>query len=210
MTIINDDFKKNVGERLQKLREQKGLTIKDVIELLSRDYYCGIDEKSIRRYEKGAFLPKIDNLICFAELYGTTLDYIVYGRETSDDNSFTWYDNFKRLNRLLYTMQIQILRDKENVSDVYLKFLDDEAKEWFGRIERFIDRKGLMFARKGVEKITDIKDLDSLFKEFKKDQTQLLPIEEKVRRSLVSAKPIVTTRVQEENEEITIISKIQR
>lgn len=210
MTIINDDFKKNVGERLQKLREQKGLTIKDVVELLSRDYYCGIDEKSIRRYEKGTFLPKIDNLICFAELYCTTLDYIVYGRETSDDNSFTWYDNFKRLNRLLYTMQIQILRDKENVSDVYLKLLDDEAKEWFGRIERFIDRKGLMFARKGIEKITDIKDLDSLFKEFKKDQTQLLPIEEKVRRSLVSAKPIVTTRVQEENEEITIISKIPR
>lgn len=210
MTIINDDFKKNVGERLQKLRKQKGLGIEDVVELLSRDYYCSINEKSIRRYEKGGTLPKIDNLICLAELYDTTLDYIVYGRETSDDNSFTWYDNFKRLNRLLYTMQIQILRDKENVSDVYLKLLDDEAKEWFGRIERFIESKRLMFARKGIEKITDIKDLDSLFKEFKKDQTQLLPIEEKVRRSLVSAKPIVTTRVQEENGEITIISKIQR
>jgi transcriptional regulator with XRE-family HTH domain len=210
MTIINDDFKKNVGERLQKLRKQKGLGIEDVVELLSRDYYCSINEKSIRRYEKGGTLPKIDNLICIAELYGTTLDYIVYGKETSDDNSFTWYDNFKRLNRLLYTMQIQILRDKENVSDVYLKLLDDEAKEWFGRIERFIESKRLMFARKGIEKITDIKDLDSLFKEFKKDQTQLLPIEEKARRSLVSAKPIVTTRVQEENEEITIISKIQR
>ena len=50
MTIINDDFKKNVGKRLQELQEQKGLTIKDVVELLSRDYYCGIDEKSIRRY----------------------------------------------------------------------------------------------------------------------------------------------------------------
>ena len=62
MTIINDDFKKNVGKRLQELREQKGLTIKDVVELLSRDYYCGIDEKSIRRYEKGEFLPKIDKI----------------------------------------------------------------------------------------------------------------------------------------------------
>ena len=137
MTIINDDFKKNVGKRLQELREQKGLTIKDVVELLSRDYYCGIDEKSIRRYEKGDFLPKIDNLICIAELYDTTLDYIVYGKETSDDNSFTWYDNFKRLNRLLYTMQVKMLRDREKVSDVYLKLLDDEAKEWFGIIERY-------------------------------------------------------------------------
>lgn len=50
MTIINDDFKKNVGKRLQELQEQKGLTIKDIVELLSRDYYRGIDEKSIRRY----------------------------------------------------------------------------------------------------------------------------------------------------------------
>lgn len=210
MTIINDDFKKNVGKRLQELREQKGLTIKDVVELLSRDYYCGIDEKSIRRYEKGDFLPKIDNLICIAELYDTTLDYIVYGKETSDDNSFTWYDNFKRLNRLLYTMQVKMLRDREKVSDVYLKLLDDEAKEWFGIIERYIGNRKNMFTHKGLEKEIAVKDLDALFKEFKKDRTQLLPIEEKVRRSLVSAKPIVTTRVQEENEEITIISKIQR
>ena len=67
-----------------------------------------------------------------------------------------------------------------------------------------------MFTHKGLEKEIAVKDLDALFKEFKKDPTQLLPIEEKARRSLVSAKPIVTTRVQEENEEITIISKIQR
>ena len=210
MTIINDDFKKNVGKRLQELREQKGLTIKDVVELLSRDYYCGIDEKSIRRYEKGDFLPKIDNLICLAELYDTTLDYIVYGKETSDDNSFTWYDNFKRLNRLLYTMQVKMLRDREKVSDVYLKFLDDEAKEWFGIIERYIENRKNMFTNKGLEKEITVKDLDALFKDFKKDRTQLLPIEEKVRRSILSAKPIVTIRVQEENEEITIISKIQR
>ena len=210
MTIINDDFKKNVGKRLQELREQKGLTIKDVVELLSRDYYCGIDEKSIRRYEKGEFLPKIDNLICFAELYGTTLDYIVYGRETSDDNSFTWYDTYKRLNRLLYTMRIQILRDKENVSDVYLKLLDDEAKEWFGRIERFIDRKRLMFDRKGIEKITDIKDLDDLFKDFKKDGTQLCSIEERARRSYLSAKPLATTTAKEENGEIVVTTRIHK
>lgn len=210
MTNIDQEFKINVGNRLRELRENKGMTVIEVAKTLSEDYYCNIDEKSIRRYEKGDFLPKIDNLICLAELYDTTLDYIVYGKETSDDNSFTWYDNFKRLNRLLYTMQVKMLRDREKVSDVYLKLLDDEAKEWFGIIERYIENRKNMFTHKGLEKEIAVKDLDTLFKEFKKDRTQLLPIEEKVRRSLVSAKPIVTTRVQEENEEITIISKIQR
>ena len=210
MSIINEEFYKSVGKRLFKLRDAVGFTQKKVVEKLESDYYLTINEKTLRRYEKGESLPKIDNLICLAELYNTTLDYIVYGKDTSDDNSFTWYDNFKRLNRLMYTMQVKMLRDREKVSDVYLKLLDDEAKEWFGIIERYIENRKNMFTHKGLEKEIAVKDLDALFKEFKKDRTQLLPIEKKVRRSLVSAKPIVTTRVQEENEEITIIGKIQR
>ena len=139
--IINDEFKVEVGKRLRKLRESQGLTINKVVEKLLNDYFLDVDEKSIRRYEKGEFLPKIDNLICFADLFNSTLDYIIYGKTTSDDNSFTWYDNFKRLNRLMFTMQIKMLRDVENTSDVYLKLLDKEAKEWFGRLERFIESK---------------------------------------------------------------------
>jgi transcriptional regulator with XRE-family HTH domain len=210
MTNIDQKFKENVGNRLRELREHKGLSIKETAKKLSEYYYCNIDEKSIRRYENGEFLPKIDNLICLAELYGSTLDYIVYGRETSDDNSFTWYDNFKRLNRLLYTMQMKMLRDKENTSNVYIQLLDDESKEWFGRIERYIDKRKNLFTHKGIEKDVDVRDLDALFKDFEKDRTQLLPIEERVKRSFLASKPIVTTRVQEENGEITITSKIQK
>lgn len=208
--IINDEFKVEVGKRLRKLRESQGLTINEMVEKLLNDYFLDVDEKSIRRYEKGEFLPKIDNLICFADLFNSTLDYIIYGKATSNDNSFSWYDNFKRLNRLMFTMQIKMLRDVENTSDVYLKLSDNEAKEWFGRIERFIESKRLMLDSKGIEKITDIKDLDSLFEDFKKDQTQLLPIEERRKRNILTAKPIVTTKVQEENGEITITSKIQK
>ena len=74
-------------------------------------------------------------------------------------------------------MQIKMLRDKENTSDLYLKLLDDEAKEWFGRMERFIENKRLMLNRKGIERAIDIKDLDALFEDFQKDRTQLCPIE---------------------------------
>lgn len=210
--VINDEFKVKVGKRLRELRKSQGLTINKVVEKLSNDCFLDIDEKSIRRYEKGEFLPKIDNLICFADLFNTTLDYIIYGKAISDDNSFSWYENFKRLNRIFYTMQINLLRDKENTSDIYLKLLDDESKEWFGRIERFIENKHLMLNRKGkgIEKITDIKELDALFEDFKKDRTQLLPIEERFRKSFLAAQPIITTTVQEENGEITITSKIQK
>lgn len=210
MMVINDEFKVKVGKRLHELRERQGMTINKVVEKLSNEYFLDVDEKSIRRYEKGEFLPKIDNLICFADLFNTTLDYIIYGKATSDDNSFSWYENFKRLNRILYTMQIKMLRDEENTSDIYLKLSDDEAKEWFGRIERFIDSKRLILDSEGIEKITDIKDLDALFEDFKKDQTQILPTEERARRSILAARPIITTNVQEENGEIIITSKIQK
>lgn len=210
MTVINDDLKRNVGRRLRELRESKGLKIRNVVDELSKSYYCNMDEKSIRRYEKGEFLPKIDNLICFAEFFGTTLDYIIYGKEVSDDNSFTWYDNFKRLNRLLYTMQIKMLRDKENTSDLYLKLLDDEAKEWFGRMERFIENKRLMLNRKGIERAIDIKDLDALFEDFQKDRTQLCPIEERARRQYAYTQSFATTTAKEENGEIVITTKIKK
>ena len=114
MIVVNDEFKTGVGKRLRKLREGQELTINEVAERLSNNYFLDVDEKSIRRYEKGEFLPKIDNLICLAELYDTTLDYIVYGKETSDDNSFTWYDNFKRLNRLIYSLAVGFGKSSED------------------------------------------------------------------------------------------------
>jgi transcriptional regulator with XRE-family HTH domain len=210
MIVVNDEFKTGVGKRLRKLREGQELTINEVVERLSNNYFLDVDEKSIRRYEKGKFLPKIDNLICLAELYDTTLDYIVYGKETSDDNSFTWYDNFKRLNRLLYTMQVQMLRDGEKVSDVYLKLLDGEAKEWFSRIERFIESKRLMATRNERGEITGVMELDALFEDFAKDHTQLLPIEERMRRAFLAALPLATSSVKEENGETIVTTKIKK
>ena len=185
MTIINDDFKKNVGKRLQELREQKGLTIKDVVELLSRDYYCDIDEKSIRRYEKGEFLPKIDNLICFTELYGTTLDYIVYGRETSDDNSFTWYDTFKRLNRLIYPLTLGFGKGSED-GKIYLELWDDEAKVYYDRIQSFGVDKDYMYVHKGIDPNYKVKEMDALFEDFKNYKEQLTPNIERMFKYLKS------------------------
>lgn len=201
---------KEVGKRLRELREKNGYTRNQVIEKLGDEYSLSISEKTIVRYEKGQTAPKIDNLIVIAELYNATLDYIVYGKDTSDDNSFTWYDNFKRLNRLMYTMKIKLLRDKDRSADVYLQLLDDEAKEWFGRMERFIENRRLMFNNKGLEKSIDIKDLDELIEDFQTDLSQLCPIEERYRRTLLTLQPFATSIAKEENGEVVITTKIHK
>ena len=185
MTVINDEFKKNVGKRLRKLREHHAFTINEVVEKLSNDYYFNIDEKSIRRYEKGEFLPKVDNLMILAELYDTTLDYIIYGKETSDDNSFTWYDNFKRLNRLLYTMDLKAHTDDQG--KVFLEFLDDEAEVYWHRIEHYNREKESNNKINGTFKEVTINELDDLFTDYANKTEQLTPIEVRKNNALLKA-----------------------
>jgi transcriptional regulator with XRE-family HTH domain len=57
MTIINDEFKKNMGKRLCELREKRGLTQIEV------EQQVGIKARTISGYENGRNLPKGDNLI---------------------------------------------------------------------------------------------------------------------------------------------------
>ena len=174
MTIINDEFKKGVGKRLRNLREKRGWTIDAVVEKLSNEYYADIDEKSVRRYENGTFLPKIDNLICIAELYDTTLDYIMYGKETSDDNSFTWYDTFKRLNRLIYPLAVGMGKSSAD-GKIYLELWDDEWKVYYERLQSYGLNKNYAFEHRGSEPSFDVKVLDELFADFINYKEQLAP-----------------------------------
>ena len=121
MTNIDENFLKQVGKRLRELRKSKKLTQVRLSNMLLEQYNINIEDRSISRYETGKGLPETDNLIHLAEFFNVTTDYILYGKELSDDNSFAWYDNFKRLNRLMYTMQIKPLRDKDRPTDVYLQ-----------------------------------------------------------------------------------------
>lgn len=175
MTVINDEFKENTGKRLRALREKKGLTISELAEKISNKYLCSIDEKSIRRYEKGEFLPKIDNLICFADFFDTTLDFIIYGKELSDDNSFTWYDNFKRLNRLIYSLSLIPFKNSEN-GNICLELWEDEAKLFFEKINAYSKGLNYMFESKGESASFSVKELDYLFEDFRKYNEQLVPV----------------------------------
>lgn len=81
MIQIDERFTISVGKRLKALRKQHDLTVSQVVDKLSKNY-VGMSEKSIQRYENGKCLPKIENLIGLADLFHTTLDYIMLGKET--------------------------------------------------------------------------------------------------------------------------------
>ena len=172
--VINEEFKLKVGIRLKELRNKNKLTINELIEKLQNEYYIDIDEKSIRRYEKGEFLPKIDNLICLAEIFNTSLDYIIYGRETSDDNSFTWYDNFKRLNRLIYSLSVNFVKDNDT-GKCYLELWEDESKLYWERLNTFGKNDNYKFEKRNELSKFSLKELDVLIEDFADYKEQLLP-----------------------------------
>lgn len=185
MINIDENFKKDAGKRLNLLRKQNKLTIDELVEKLQNEYYIDIDEKSIRRYEKGDFLPKIDNLICFADLYNTTLDFIIFGKETSDDNSFTYYDNFKRLNRLIYSLSVNFVKD-DKTGKVYLELWEDESKVYWNRLSTFGVNDNYCFEKRKQAPSFSLKKLDDLFLDFTEYKDQLLPTKERFDKWLIS------------------------
>ena len=67
-----------------------------------------------------------------------------------------------------------------------------------------------MATRNERDEITDVRELDALFEDFAKDHTQLCPIEERRRRAFLTALPLATSSVKEENGELVITTKIHK
>ena len=192
MTVVDEKFKKDFGERLKRLRNEKGLTLAETVEKLSKDYYIDIDEKSIRRYETGEFLPKTDNLIAIAELFGVSLDYLIYGRHTSDDNSFTWKDSLKRLNRLIFSLVVYPIKNEDKNSKYYGKYTfvsaDKEVEVYLERLTEFSKTKNY-FTGRGESPDFTIADYDALIGDLGELPDNLYP---SVKRLLKVAKDMET------------------
>ena len=64
-----------MAERLQKLRRKAGYSQEQTAELL------GISRQAVSKWESGQGKPDLDNLVCLAEIYNTSADYILSGIE---------------------------------------------------------------------------------------------------------------------------------
>lgn len=68
----------NIGERLLRLRKEKGLTQEEVGARLS------LSPQSVSKWENGTSLPEIDTLGKLADLYGVSTDYLL-GRDDAKE-----------------------------------------------------------------------------------------------------------------------------
>lgn len=97
-----------IGDRMKKLREEKGLMQQDVCNALD------IEQSTLANYENNRRVPKTDILIEIANYYGVSLDYLV-GR--TDER----FDNSKRrpkdLNKFLQQSEIIFDGDTYNLTD---------------------------------------------------------------------------------------------
>lgn len=97
-----------IGDRMKKLREEKGLMQQDVCNALD------IEQSTLANYENNRRVPKTDILIEIANYYGVSLDYLV-GR--TDDR----FDGSKRrpkdLNKFLQQSEIIFDGDTYNLTD---------------------------------------------------------------------------------------------
>ncbi len=69
-----------IGQRIQKLRTEKGYT---------QEYLAGqlsISRQAVHKWEKNESRPDTDNLILLAEILGTTVEYIAVGDTTDKTN----------------------------------------------------------------------------------------------------------------------------
>lgn len=67
-----------LGSRLKALRQEKGLTQKEVAKLI------GTTDVSIGRYEMDARVPKADILNSLAKLYDVEIDFLLTGKEETE------------------------------------------------------------------------------------------------------------------------------
>lgn len=97
-----------LGDRIKKLREDKGLTQADVCLALN------IAQSTLANYETNFRSPKMDVLIAIANYYGVSIDYLLGRTDTP------FVDTAKRpkdLNRFLQQAEIIFDGDTYNLDD---------------------------------------------------------------------------------------------
>lgn len=79
---MTEEWKGSVGERLLQLRNKKGMTQEDLAE------YLNVSRQSVSKWELNKTLPDVEKLMQLSELYEVTLDYLVKGIESVEENDF--------------------------------------------------------------------------------------------------------------------------
>ena len=75
------------GERLKKLRKEKGLTQGQLVDMVNQKYGTAINRTTISKWENGTQETSMSFVVMFADFFNVTLDYINGTQNNSNKNS---------------------------------------------------------------------------------------------------------------------------
>ena len=78
----------NFGEKLQKMRKEKGMSQEMLAEMLD------VSRQAISKWESGQSYPETDKLISISEIFGVTVDSLLKDGEPQSDNSNIYAEPF--------------------------------------------------------------------------------------------------------------------
>lgn len=93
MATIHELDKGSFGRFLAQLRRERGLTQRDLAEMLF------ISDKAVSKWERGLSLPDVSLLLPLAEKLGVSVTELLEGRRMPQERQFTqkkWMRSFKR------------------------------------------------------------------------------------------------------------------
>lgn len=155
-----------IAKNLKKLRKERKLSQAQVIDLIGEHM---VSLRSYKDYESGKTTPTIDKMVILANFYGCSLDYLTTGRSTTFDDSFTWTDSFKRLNRLIYPLAVisKKITDENNLccGKYMMLVIDKETNEYLDSLNSKIGLDNLMNER-GIMTIHSIEAFDEVCQKF--------------------------------------------
>ncbi len=91
--VLDKDFRKQFGSRVKELRKQAGWSQKDLAGKLNTSL------PQLNKYEGGFSMPPAEKLLQLAELFDTTVDYLLTGdqREVKPMHSLRLLERFRAL-----------------------------------------------------------------------------------------------------------------
>ena len=82
---------KNFGEKLRKIREQKGLSQKNLADKLF------VTRSTIARWENGSRMPDVKMMSMIAEFLGVSVDILLNGEQLSETPTVIWVEDIKTI-----------------------------------------------------------------------------------------------------------------
>ena len=105
------------GERLRKLRIEKGLNQQDLADMV------GVSKSSISCYEKETRSPKSETIIDFIQIFGVNADYLL-----GSDSIIKVVEDKKRPYRALTKEEVIFLEELKKNEMIYEILLEDPKK----------------------------------------------------------------------------------